>query len=325
MLHLQPTVMAALDDATAHWIQMVLDRWRDACQKDFRLAEHPLPWMIFFDEGHAWHISPDRKLIPPHRTLPRVLRFSGRAYDVFEVRNRSGVWVPGRAPISIEPKAVTMPYAGDTKTFFVMATPALQTSETEDFRSFLIGLALHELAHTRQLPQVLSQVKRLQGRHRFPESVDDNIIQTTFETNREFQSSYMEELKQLSTAVLASDIGSARAQAAEGLRMIERRRKRFFVGKYEGWSEMEDVLLSLEGSAMWVQFQSALRLAPKEQAWLDTLAILGQRTDAWSQSEGLGLFLLIDRFSPGWQQKFFGQDVPSPIETLREALARASP
>jgi hypothetical protein len=166
------------------------------------------------------------------------------------------------------------------KPFFLMGTPrfqgrALKTTETEDFRKFLIGLALHELAHTRQLPHVVAQIKRLQGQYRYPDSVDDNMIQTAFEGNAEFKSVYKEELKQLSAAVLETDIGRARVEAAEALRMIERRRERFFVGGYKGWSEMEDVFLALEGSAMWVQFQSALRMAPTGQPWLETVGHAG--------------------------------------------------
>ena len=88
---------------------------------------------------------------------------------------------------------------------------------------------------------------------------------------------------------------------------------------------MEDVFLALEGPGMWVQFQSAVRTAPQGQSRLDTLAQLAQRTDAWSQSEGLGLFLLIDRLSPGWQSKFFGDAVPSPVETLQQALGSSDP
>ena len=41
-------------------------------------------------------------------------------------------------------------------------------------------------------------------------------------------------------------------------------------------------------SAILVQFQSALRLPPQGQPWLDTPAMLGQPTDAWSQAEGTG-------------------------------------
>lgn len=329
LLHLCPITMAAVDEATTQWIQVVLDRWREACRTDLRVAEQPLPWMIFYDEAHAWHINPDPKLLPAHEKLPRTLRFSGRVYDLFEVVHESKLWAPGREAIPVTPMAVTMLYAEDTKPFFIMGTPrfqgrALKTAETEDFRNFLIGMALHELAHTRQLPYVVSQIRRLQGRYRYPDSVDDNMIQTAFEGNAEFHSGYKEELKQLSAAVLEGELARARTEAAAGLRMIERRRDRFFVGKYEGWSEMEDIFFALEGSAMWVQFKSALRMAPNGQPWLETLATLGQRTDAWSQSEGLGLFLLIDRFIPGWQGKFFGEDVPSPVKTLRQALASAS-
>lgn len=336
LLQFSLPAMAAMDEPAAQWIKVVLDSWGEACRTDLRIAVQPLPWMIFYDERHAWHINPDRKLLPSHTKLlpshtrlPGSLRFAGRAYDVFEVAHDSKLWVPGREPIPVEPRAVTMLYDGDTRPFFIMGTPgfqkrALQVDETEDFRRFMVGLAMHELAHTRQLPQVVGQIKRLQKRHRYPESLDDNIIQTVFGKDSDFQAVYQQELKQFSAAVLASDAVGGREEAAEALRMLVRRRERFFAGEYEGWSEMEDVFLGLEGSAMWVQFQSALRMAPKGQPWLETLGVLAQRTDAWSQAEGLGMFLLIDRFTPGWQAVYFGKNVPSPVETLRQAVAAAA-
>ena len=264
--------------------------------------------------------------MPAHNKLATRLRFAGRQYSVAEVAHEGAVWVPGRDPVKVAPVAVAMLYANDTKPYFIMGTAAFQqralgTNDTDGFAKFSLGLALHELTHTRQLPQIMPAVKRLQSRYRFPEHLDDNVIQTAFERNEEFRGMHSEELKHFPGAVLAPDLDRAKAEAAEALKIVDQRRKRFFVGEYEGWAEMEDVFLALEGPAMWVQFQSALRTAPKGQSWMDTMATLAQRTDAWSQTEGLGLFLTIDRLSPGWQAKYFGAVVPSPFETLRQAVA----
>jgi hypothetical protein len=53
---------------------------------------------------------------------------------------------------------------------------------------------------------------------------------------------------------------------------------------------------------------------------MQTAMALAARADAWSQLEGLGRFLLIDRLAPGWQARFLAPDFPSPFAVLREAV-----
>jgi hypothetical protein len=81
----------------------------------------------------------------------------------------------------------------------------------------------------------------------------------------------------------------------------------------------------MEGLAMWVQYRTARERAPSGEEWLKTLITLSERHDAWSQEQGLGLFLLIDRLVPGWQARFLAPDFPSPFTVLREAVGRHTP
>ncbi len=322
---------AAVDSPTLRWIQTALDAWQVACRSDLRITQPTLPWIIIHDEARAWHINPQRNILPRHTRTSQNVRFFGRTYEVLEVINNGSVWVPGREPVAVLPRTVTMLYADETKPFFMMGAPAFQERalrvnalDSVDFRNLLIGGVLHELTHTRQLPRVVPQIKQLQSKGKYPKSLDDNVIQRAFAGNDEFRGMYDEECEHFSAAVLARNPIMARAEAKKGLEVMGRRRQRFFVGEYDGWSEMEEVLLALEGSAMWVQFQSARRLAPRGQPWLETLDALGRRTDAWSQAEGLVLFLLIDRFGPGWQAQFFGSAVPSPSKVLSKAIDRTA-
>jgi hypothetical protein len=75
---------------------------------------------------------------------------------------------------------------------------------------------------------------------------------------------------------------------------------------------------------MWAQFKTARARAPQQEDWLTTLIRLSEKTDAWSQEEGLGLFLLMDRLVPNWQRRFLNGNLPSPFAVLREALDRES-
>ena len=100
--------------------------------------------------------------------------------------------------------------------------------------------------------------------------------------------------------------------------------KRFFTGEREGWAQMEESFLTLEGVGQWVLYKHALRSAPPGQPWQQTLIKVASHTDAWSQSLGLGLFLLIDRFAPGWRAEYFSTSPPpSPLAVLESAITPA--
>lgn len=51
---------------TVAWMQQIL------------VAIEPLPWIIFYDSAHAWHVNPDLKLLPGGRRQTRhLLRYAG--------------------------------------------------------------------------------------------------------------------------------------------------------------------------------------------------------------------------------------------------------
>ena len=129
----------------------------------------------------------------------------------------------------------------------------------------------------------------------------------------------------LTKAILARDLDDCRQAVGEALLVSQRRKDRFFVGDKEGYSSLEDIFLAMEGLAMWVQYRTARERAPSGEEWLKTLITLSERHDAWSQEQGLGLFLLIDRLVPGWQARFLAPDFPSPFTVLREAVGRRTP
>ena len=55
----------------------VLDNWEAVCRRDLRIPAEPLPWIIFYDEDLAWHLQPERWLLPPHETSTESLRLTG--------------------------------------------------------------------------------------------------------------------------------------------------------------------------------------------------------------------------------------------------------
>jgi hypothetical protein len=312
-------------------MQTALNRWAEACHRHLHVAVQPLPWIIFYDENHAWHLNPKKELLPPHAAASASLTFAGRRYTLMRVAHTGGLWVPGREPLPESPQAVTMLYADEQKPFFIVQLPSLYrklagVNKAPALDELFLGLACHELTHTRQLVYVAQRINLLRAQHKLPESIDDDMIQHTFGTNDDYRQLYEEERGQLMRALLADNLDDCRRALAQALSVSQQRKKRFFVGDYEGYSDLDDLFLAMEGLGMWVHAQMALDHAPKGEDWRQTLVSLSEKTAAlWSQEEGLGLFLLIDRLVPGWQARFLAPDFPSPFAVLREAISKGAP
>jgi hypothetical protein len=323
-----------LDQATLVWMQAVLNNWEAVCRRDLRIPAEPLPWIIFYDENLAWHLQAEKRWLPSHEGSPHSVRFMGETYPLVRVAHHGGrLWVPDREPVGIDvakPQVVAMPYDEDRKSFFVAPLPGLfhqlaGPDQARDLDELFLGITAHELTHTRHLAYAMPQITRLRGRYKLPASFDDNIIQREFDADDEYRHLYDAERKLLTRAILARDLDDSRQALAEALSVSQQRKERFFVGDKEGYSSLEDIFLAMEGMAMWVQYRTARERAPSGEDWLKTLMTLSERHQAWSQEQGLGLFLLLDRLVPGWQARFMAPDLPSPFTVLREAIGTRTP
>ena len=81
----------------------------------------------------------------------------------------------------------------------------------------------------------------------------------------------------------------------------------------------------MEGVGEWVRFQLKRQQVSSSSRWDQTLNEMMADSDAWSQHQGLALFLLLDRFVPDWQSRFLSPNFPSPFAVLREALTTPKP
>jgi hypothetical protein len=320
-----------LDQPTLIWIQAVLDNWEAVCRRHLRVPPQPLPWIIFYDENFAWHLNPDVRSLPPHEGSTHPLRFSGRVYPLVGMAHQNGkLWVPGRESLPVNvtgPRIAAMPYEDDRNSFFIAPLPGLfhklgRPDQARNLDELFLGTAAHELMHTRQLVYAMAQIKRLRLRYKLPESFDDNIIQHEFEANEEYKRLHDEEGELLTKAILADDLHHTRQFVEQFLLATQKRKERFFAGPKQGYSDLEDIFLAMEGLAMWVQYRTARDRASAGEDWLQTFVTLSERADAWSQQDGLALLVLIERLAPGWQTRLLASDFPSPFILLREAVRR---
>jgi hypothetical protein len=242
--------------------------------------------------------------------------------------DNTALWVPtGRLPIGPgkPPHAFTMPYDDGARTFFVLPLPpvirALGGDRARRLEPLFIGLAAHELAHTRQLVDVMRRIRMLREKHDVPIGIDDNFIQQKYAADPEYARAFLEEEDRFFRAVMEeTDRDASRRLLLEALALADRRRGQFFAGPSAVHAELESIFLVMEGVGEWVRFQLRRQSTPAS-SWQQTLTETIGDSGAWSQRHGLALFLLIDRFVPDWQRRFLAPDFPSPFVVLREALA----
>ena len=159
-----------------------------------------------------------------------------------------------------------MPYAAGKKAYFVLGTPEFMVSkfngasaQSREFRDFLSGLAMHELAHTRQMPQLMPVLDRLQKRYRFPESINDKLIESTFSRDADFKAMYDRAAGHLQAAVMAPKTTPSpgntpvRLCASYALGKSDSSPGNETVGL-----RSEEVFLTLEGVGQWVLYKHAL-------------------------------------------------------------------
>lgn len=90
-------------------------------------------------------------------------------------------------------------------------------------------------------------------------------------------------------AVFTNNKDSCIYEIKQALTKAKQRKDAFFAGDSLGYAKMDDIFLSLEGSAMWAQYKIMIKNAPKDLNQQQTLFWLLQRGPAWSQEEGLAL------------------------------------
>jgi hypothetical protein len=204
--------------------------------------------------------------------------------------------------------------------FFVMAAPSIWAEKGKGEKDGPIGVFLHEFAHTRQFGGMRARIGPLDANWPYPEELDDDAVQKHFSEDPEYVAAYTAERDVLYRAADAPTLPEARQLAGQALAMMQSRRARWFIGDKTLFAEVEDVFLSLEGSAQWTAYAW---LAHPEGGGMDReVAIekmLGSRR-WWTQDEGLALLLVVDRLLPNWPSLVFGEASTGSLDLLERAV-----
>lgn len=308
------------------WIQGALDGWARVSTEVLGLDSVPEAWMVFYDRSCAWHLAAETSGIPGSGPAGADFVLGERPLSVRVRPHDRGVWLPGGSRMPVREAAQAFPYGregGGTGAAFVLALPEVwrerrPVADHPRLEAKMMGVASHELVHTLQLPHVARRVEELGERHRLPEDLGDDVVEERFGDDEAFREAYTGETDLFYRAVAESDDERARTLADSALERVRVREERFFTGDDTVYRRLDAIFLNMEGVAVW----AAYRLSGMDPAYdigIDEPAEDRSR-NSWSQDRGLALFLLIDRWTSGWQRRALGPEVPSPYALLEEAL-----
>lgn len=304
--------------AASPWIRRWLEAWDLTSREILHLPDAPPPHLILFDTTCVY-------------TTSEVTAPGARVQDGPALRGTALAW--RAAPLG---DSLTLPnhrkvavgllsFTNNDKSsgpFFVMAGPDVWSQHGIKADSGLTAVFLHEFSHTRQLPGMARIIGPIDSTWTFPEELDDDVVQTHFGKDSVYVAAYRAERDLLYRAAYTASMDSVRLLARQALELMRARQRRWFTGEYAAFAQLDNTFLSMEGAGQWAGYAW---LADARGGGLSKQAadnkISGRRRH-WSQDEGLGLYLVIDRLLPDWPKLVFHNPSMGAADLLETALRR---
>ena len=304
-----------LSPADTAWVAKAMDAWDQTSREITRIPRVNNITAVFFDADCAW--SSDTAMNGGARA------WTGRSFS-------DRVPLPNGELIPPGVTSFAMSDAKDNRNFFVMSTPSIWRTAVKSqnglgsLELLMTAVVLHEATHVAQMPTYGKRIEKLAAANKLPEDLNDDSIQQRFEGKAEFKESIGRETDLLLAAATTKDGATAARLAREARAAMKARQQRWYTGTDIYLSEVEDLFLTLEGSAQWAAYQWLIH--PRGGA-VDPRAAFGSfgwRGKWWSQNQGFALFMALDRLAPGaWKRHAFGDGAKTGLEMLDAALAAA--
>lgn len=296
-----PCEMAPAD---RHWFDGATGAWQYMAGERLKLSAHDVPTILVFDERCAYERRSGR------------LAMTSKPHDG-EVRLPNGTNVPAQ---------LTSFASHDDKTgqtYFVMALPSIWKKAGIPISGDVLGLTgvfLHEFSHTRQVEPLEQVFAAANAAHPMGDDINDDSLQERYRADPAYVAVIEKEKELLFRSAGEPDPAKAKALAAEALALMEARQARWFTGEDSYWKSYDDLFLTMEGFGQWVAYAW---LADPKGGGLDPQVARDKMRGSrkwWSQEEGLALFLVVDRFVPGWAEKAFAPKPALAIDLLRDVV-----
>ncbi len=281
------------------WIDRWLGAWELMSTKVLHIGRGRNYDMVFFDENCEYTMTAGKWRAKPHHG--QITTPDGKTVPVGLMSFSSGSEKSGP--------------------FFVMAGPdiwvkAKAATSTNDKR--LTAVFLHEYSHVRQVGG-FDVIGSIEKDWKFKDSFDDDVVQSHFGSNEEYVKAFNTERDLLYRAAAANSIDEVRSLASEALSMMKSRHARWFVGDEAVFATLDSVWLSLEGSGQWIGYAYLANPHGGAMSAQEAIDKMRGRKKWWSQDEGLGLFLVVDRLMPQWPSLVFHRPSMGALELLERA------
>ena len=309
---------------TEPWVGSWLRAWEFTSGTILKLPPATPPDLVFFDATCVYTTSARSASAVPGSSGPTL---HGRSLAWRAASHTGTITMPdgNSAPAQL----MSFAAAGDDGPFFTMAAPDIWAKAGVDSAEFgrdrmLTAVFLHEFSHVRQMSGFERILGPIDKSWKFPQELDDDVVQERFGGNADYAAAYQKERDLLYRAAGAATAAETRTLAAEALTMMNARHARWFTGENDVFRALDDVFLSFEGAGQWVAYAWLVHpgggTAPRDTA------IVGMRRGGrrWSQDEGLALFLVVDRLLPDWPSLVFGPTSIGARDLLEKALAQSS-
>jgi hypothetical protein len=312
----------AFPEADARWTQRFIDGWALVSQ-ELRLDPKPLPWIVLFDASCTWHLNAGDTAVAAGEPLATAFSLAGEPVPVRGLRHAGKVRLPNGSEIPAEIMAAAFPVGdGRSASFFALASLSLwrshpQASKDPELEERILSAALHEIVHTRQLPNAMRRLEALSRQHELPKQLNDDTIEDRFKSVPGFREAFEAETDLFYQAVRETDAARRRELIAQGLAKARERRARFFTGPNAGFAAVEDIFLNMEGAAEWARLKYHQKMRkPGLEDDAAIIAFLRGKENSWSQDEGFALVLLLDKERPGWQEHVLSAEHAALFELL---------
>jgi hypothetical protein len=307
-----PAQPLACDVSTADraWIKRALDAWRLTAREITHLDLSRRFKAVFFDSSCVL-------------TSDTALSSSNAAGIVWSAAPHTGeIVIPNgsRIPSGV----ISFSGAGNDSPYFVMSTPSIWRmanvpARQMDLETLMVFVLIHEGSHVAQSPTYGAQIGPIAVEAGLPEGFNDDSMQEVFGSNPAFVDSIRRETDLLFRAAAAEDVSEARSLAREARALMRARAGRWFVGEQDHFNGIEPLFLTFEAAGQWAGYKWLTH--PRGGGVADTAALReSMRGNWWSQNQGLGIALTLDRLGVEWSNEAFGPGRLNVVQMLDAAL-----
>ncbi|MFN3667710.1 MAG: hypothetical protein ACK4VY_00210 [Brevundimonas sp.] len=296
------------------WTANALADWDRLDRERLRIAEPVDPVITLFDARCAYTLTPDAR---------GDFRVGARRYRAVGAPHAGAIALPDGGTVPARKLAFASPMS-DGRMFFIMALPEVwraDRDEARDWRKLSMVVFMHEFAHTQQAASLGVRIDDLLARG-LPEDSDDDVIQTRFGERPGYRADYEAERDLFYRSVTAPDADRAVSHLALAAEAMAARRARWFRAEDALYAEADDVFLTLEGTGNWAAWTWLTDPRGGGLAASDATTFMRGEGGRWSQDEGLGIMLAVDRLTPDWPALAFAPRGATADRLIERALAQ---